>query len=227
MSSEEESSESETSKLRKIWDCIKGKCKKWGLVLASFIDKYGFLMLVPLPFYIILYSENYTLNENSYKIIATFCSIIIGFGINSYFNLVKLEIKSFEFITTRFRIDMEKKKNPIWEKATDNLKKEFNENLEQSDIFDKILIDIKNILLSELKFFLLSAFVLLYLSILAVSSIDSFSKIGEIAIISLICELNLVIYVIFKRLSYFYSKNKHYRDLHKKLNDLFTLATEY
>lgn len=224
-SNEEESSESETSKLRKIWDSIKEKCKKGGSSIGKFIANYGYTIIIPAFFFLVLISENYTLNVNSYRIIATFCSIIIGFGINSYFNLINLDINSLNFINSRIRTALFNESRAL-KKNNDKINEDINSKLEELETIDKKLIKIKNRILTEMRFFILISFFLLYLSIMAVSVIDSFSEIYEFFVLFAISIIGLALFQIFRHLSDFYARYKQYDKTYKGLHNFYSMFSD-
>jgi hypothetical protein len=226
MSSKEESTDSGTSKFSKIWDWCKGICKKWGSVIGNFITTYGYIIMILSFFLILITSEKFTLNVNSYKIIATFCSIIIGFGFNAYFNLIKLDINSLNLINSKIRTGLMNQSGALkenYEKSNEVIL----DKLEKLETIDKELIKIKNVILSEMKFFIFFSFFLLCLSIMAVSVIDSFSELFELLVLFAMSTIALLLFQIFRNLSDFYAVHKQYSKNYRNLHDISSLFPVY
>ena len=116
-----------------------------------------FSPLVLLIYIILSFLLDLSLNAISYRIISTFCSIIIGFGINSYFNLMKLDTNVVQW-----------------------------KHLQKRQTF----------MLKLIKVCVSIAFVLLFLSILAVSSSKLFPKIFDYLIILAIGFIFNLVYLL-------------------------------
>lgn len=63
--------------------------------LLRIIKSYWITPIVLLIYIILSIFIDFSLNAISYRIISTFCSIIIGFGINSFYSILKIEKDTF------------------------------------------------------------------------------------------------------------------------------------
>ena len=144
-----------------------------GRYLKIIVKRYWITPIVLLIYFILSLLMDLTLNAISFRILSTFCSIIIGFGINSYFNIIKIDTKDV--------------------------------------IAKEIVEDNQKFMLKLIKRCVFIAFGILFLSILAVSSSESFPIIIDYFIILAIAYIFNLVYVFigFFAPTYSYTEEKY------------------